>query len=316
MDPTQIDAERSSWRGFNELKYLFIFGDSYSAVGFRPTFKNDNSEPTEEKPIGVDWPGYTWSDDQPIWVNHLINIYAEKTLLVYDYAEGGHRVLNVAMQVRKSFLRGAGRKDRDNAWTAEDSLFVTWVGINDIAGPINVDQMLDTLFELQDEIYKAGVRNFLLFNIPPLPKQKKPSAMLERVADRRTLWNDLLSQKLAIFAKTHPGSSTFLFDAHSLFTRILESPESFGFSVDLDSGADMDGSIGPDVGMSMDGVIWCDHIHPTTVTHKIIAREVAKYMTGQEEVLEREPRWMAKGEEEEEDEGMNFWKSEADPAPV
>lgn len=56
-------------------------------------------------------------------VNHLINIYAENKLLVYDYAEGGHRVWNVAIQVRKAFLQGVGRANGAHAWTAEDSLF-------------------------------------------------------------------------------------------------------------------------------------------------------------------------------------------------
>ncbi|KAG8983886.1 hypothetical protein FRB94_002247 [Tulasnella sp. JGI-2019a] len=284
MNPTEID-QTHPWRGFNKLKYLFVFGDSYSAVGFRPSLKD--FEPTEERPIGVEWPGHTWSKNQPVWVNHLINIYAEETLLVYDYAEGGHTVRNVAMQVKDAFLTGAGREDRGNTWKAEDSLFVTWVGINDIAGPIDVDKTLETLFELQDEIHKAGARNFLLFNIPPLPRQMKsssarPSTFLEQATNRRTLWNDLLSQRLSSFAEMYPGSSTFLFDAHALFTEILDSPTSFGFSTDRD------------VGTSMDGEVWCDHIHPTTATHKIVAREVFKFLTGNADVLEREPRWTVK----------------------
>lgn len=36
----------------------------------------------------------------------------------------------------------------------------------------DVTSTLDTLFELQDEMYKAGARNFLLVNVPPLPKQR------------------------------------------------------------------------------------------------------------------------------------------------
>ncbi|KAG8852532.1 hypothetical protein FRB96_008627 [Tulasnella sp. 330] len=143
----------------------------------------------------------------------------------------------------------------------------------------DVEGTLDQLFGLQDHLFKAGARNFLLVNIPPLPRQSQPSPVRQTVADRRTQWNELLVQKLATFAETHTGSSTFLFDSHTLFTNILDSPASFGFSAD------------PDVGTIMDNEVWCDHIHPTTATHKIVAREIFKFMTGTEEVKEREPRW-------------------------
>ncbi|KAG8983888.1 hypothetical protein FRB93_006918 [Tulasnella sp. JGI-2019a] len=86
------------------------------------------------------------------------------------------------------------------------------------------------------------------------------------------------SQRLSSFSETHPGSSTFLFKAHTLFTEILDSLTSLGFSTDRD------------VGTSMDGEVWCNHIQPTMVMCKVVAREVFNFLTSKD-VSEREPHW-------------------------
>lgn len=176
----------------------------------------------------------------------------------------------------------------------------------------DVNETLDHLFVLQEELYEAGARNFLFMNVPPLPGLPKSifkgemkvnshqiyqsliksnslvqPEMLKRADERRLLWNTLLSQKAAAFAESHVACSAFVFDAHSLFTRILTDPPSFGFPS------------GGRVGMARDGEVWCDHIHPTTTTHDIVARELAKFLAGRD-VEERQPRLATTHREDEE----------------
>ncbi|KAG9029374.1 hypothetical protein FRB95_005381 [Tulasnella sp. JGI-2019a] len=278
MDPTIIDPKRK-WSGFDNLKYIFVFGDSYSSVGFPPSCP----EPTEDQPLGVEWPGQTWSDDKPVWIGHLINSYVKDPVLVYDYAVGGSFYSDIGVQVKKYFMEGAGNAECDG-WQPDDSLFVTWVGVNDVGCDSETKVPLEALFSFQDELYHAGARNFLFLNVPPLPRAASSEGSITRERLRRSQacldWNALLAQKINHFAPSHshPQASAFLFDVHDLFTRILRNPPSFGFSS------------GKDVGTGFDDEVWVDGIHPSTQTQKIIAREVASFMTGKE-VEEREPRY-------------------------
>ncbi|KAG8901463.1 hypothetical protein FRB99_005292 [Tulasnella sp. 403] len=67
-------------------------------------------------------------------VGHLAASHNEAGFLVYDYAVGGHTVDDVADQVRQGFLTNEGGKTKKAIkWGAADSLFVTWVGFNDVA---------------------------------------------------------------------------------------------------------------------------------------------------------------------------------------
>ncbi|KAG8874118.1 hypothetical protein FRB98_008629 [Tulasnella sp. 332] len=269
MDPTVIDLKRK-WRGFENLAYLFVFGDSYSSVGFPPPCP----EPTKDQPLGVEWPGQTWSDDKAIWVAHLISSYAKNTILVYDYAVGGSCAGDVGFQVNKYFMQGAGNAECDG-WQPDDSLFaVTWVGVNDVAYDSQIERPLTDLFKYQDDLYQAGARNFLFLNVPPLPRAATPDASISRerlLREQACLeWNTLLSQKIPLFMSSHPLATVFLYDAHSLFTSILRSPENYGFPR------------GEDVGTGFDGAVWVDGIHPSTQTQKIVAREVASFLAGRE----------------------------------
>jgi len=281
MDPSIIDPNRK-WRGYDQLKYLFVFGDSYSAVGFPPTCP----EPDKANPIGVPWPGSTWSEDKPIWVGHLIDRYTKQDLLVYDYAIGGYTVTGVAAQIQDYFLKSDGPgSDERKRWKAEDSLSIIWVGVNDIAGEIDVEKSLKRLFQSQDELYKSGARNFLVFNVPPLPNRWstfKHSVVPSRVLREKNCaeWNARLPALISSFTHDeHPDTSTFLFDAHAVFERVLADPTSHGFG-------DADG----EAGAAADGEVWVDFIHPTSAMHRIIAEEVARFLTGREDV-EREPRF-------------------------
>ncbi|KAG8955242.1 hypothetical protein FRC00_005548, partial [Tulasnella sp. 408] len=76
-------------------------GDSYSAVGYEP-----DDKPSEETPLGVEFPGDTWVEDKkPNWVGHLINRYYPKSpLLVYDYAVGGDNIKGLERQIKRQQL--------------------------------------------------------------------------------------------------------------------------------------------------------------------------------------------------------------------
>ncbi|KAG8901465.1 hypothetical protein FRB99_005294 [Tulasnella sp. 403] len=262
-------VQSGSWRGYESLKHVFVFGDSYSSVGF----ESGVSKPTPDMPLGVPWPGKTYCGPrEPNWVGHLSVSYNKSGFLVYDYAVGGHTVTDVADQVRLRFLVNEGDKMKEAIkWAAADSLFVTWVGTNDVAyANFDAKRSVRYLFTLQQELYRAGARNFLLLNVPPLPLPMSKASethpqLLARIR-RCTDWNNMLSKLIDTFVEQHQGSSVFLFDAHACFERMFNDPPKYGFPK---------GS-----GKAYDKHMYVDHIHPSSGMHKVIAEELAAFLNG------------------------------------
>jgi hypothetical protein len=137
-------AIRPHWRGFGAIKhivilYVFILsrttywqhsrlysGDSYSSVGY----DSRSPHPTPENPLGVEFPGFTWTrtSDDPNWVGHLITEYCPRpSVLVYDYAVGGDTVHGIKHQVRYHFMRSLASKPDWAPWTGHDTLFGTYM---------------------------------------------------------------------------------------------------------------------------------------------------------------------------------------------
>lgn len=96
-------------------------------------------------------------------------------MLVYDYALGGDTVGGVKRQVHKDFLPHLATRPDWAPWSASDTLFITWIGINDCAlnvfsshdPSVAMGKSVEELFALQEELYQAGARNFLFIDVPP-----------------------------------------------------------------------------------------------------------------------------------------------------
>jgi hypothetical protein len=97
-------------------------------------------------------------------VGHLLSSY-QPHLRIYDYAQGGATVSGLSTQIRRKFL---ARHAKNVVWNAEDSLFVLWAGINDLAETGSPVGPIKALFQLMNELHGAGARNFLLLDCPPI----------------------------------------------------------------------------------------------------------------------------------------------------
>ncbi|TFY83715.1 hypothetical protein EWM64_g298 [Hericium alpestre] len=181
----QLDT---SWKGFNAIRNLVIFGDSYSAVGYASNLKELN--PSRERPLGVDFPGITYNEaEKPNWVGHLITsfIQGRNDILVYDYAKGGATTAGIVQQATHAFLPHVGQRPEWAAWNPSDTLFITWVGINDCAFLRNVQGVqrpIERVFDVQDELCAQGARCFLFIDVPPIersPAGKLSSQLLSLV---------------------------------------------------------------------------------------------------------------------------------------
>ncbi|KAK7691521.1 hypothetical protein QCA50_004920 [Cerrena zonata] len=99
-------------------------------------FKEHNY-PSEEHPLGIAYPGVTYAEpDQPNWVGYLATEFSPAPghpLVVFDYAVGGQTVEGVASQIKDQFMDHIADRPEWAQWSSSDTLFATWVGINDCA---------------------------------------------------------------------------------------------------------------------------------------------------------------------------------------
>lgn len=225
----------SSWRGLSQTENWFIFGDSYSSVNEDDDFL---PKPTATHPLGTPepFPGDPWTGDGPNWVGHLLlllqpDAYAYQTtstpgspppanaratpirtrplppgsLRIYDYAKGGDTVLGLASQVRQKFL---ARHAKSVSWTAENSLFVLFIGINDLAETAFPARPMKQLFQLVNELYDAGARNFLFIDCPPIHRTPSADPDFGPDSTRYEDWNKMLFTHAKAFVTQHQDYTT------------------------------------------------------------------------------------------------------------
>jgi phospholipase/lecithinase/hemolysin len=85
-------------------------------------------------------------------------------------------------------------------------------------------------------------------------------------------WNAKLPELAEVFKRAHPGVAIAIYNAHALFTKVLDKPDEYGFK-DAFS-----------IGDSDDKCIWKDELHPTSAMHKVLAADIAEFLTGLEQV--------------------------------
>ncbi|KAF8831225.1 hypothetical protein HHX47_DHR1000591 [Lentinula edodes] len=91
--------------------------------------------------------------------------YAENPILVYDYAVGGATIDGVKVQVETFFLgqAGVGTNPDWARWSSEETLFA-----------------MAKLYNLQEQLYNAGARNFLFIDVPPIARSPAGLQLIQR----------------------------------------------------------------------------------------------------------------------------------------
>lgn len=120
-------------------------------------------------------------------LDHLSANFNTSLTLNYNFASGGATtdpslvapfepyptVLSLINQTNE-FSALVGSKPSFAPWTAEDSLFSIWMGVNDVgnswydtsAWPALGNSILDVYFNCVKQMYDAGGRSFALLNVP------------------------------------------------------------------------------------------------------------------------------------------------------
>ncbi|KAL8718971.1 MAG: hypothetical protein Q9225_003964 [Loekoesia sp. 1 TL-2023] len=128
------------WPGWQGVRYLFTFGDSYTST----SFNIHGTQPNPENPLGNPaYPGAT-SADGPNYVDFLTTTYNQSFIETFNLGYGGATidpslvgspygliVQSFRQQVQEEFLPTYARHSGVD-WSGSNTLFTVFFGINDV----------------------------------------------------------------------------------------------------------------------------------------------------------------------------------------
>lgn len=289
--------------GWSQLKYFFVFGDSYTQTGFNLT--NGSPLPTPGNPLGnPPYPGFT-SSSGPNWIDFLTTEFNQSNVLTYNMAFGGATVdedlivafqptvLSIKDQVQTLFLPNLANQ---TFWTSSDSLFFIWDGVNDVGRTYSSGVDLDALynqviaeyFVLVNELYDAGARNFMFLDVPPIERSPGTTVLGPDVEaeekSARLLFNGKLAQSTGQLLQNHTDAKAFIFKSSAVFTKLLDDPAPFGiknttgFCQDYSGGTSTPTTFLPECGIPVNEYLWLNTLHPTWTVHQEVAKELANFV--------------------------------------
>lgn len=118
------------------------------------------------------------------WVGMVTEQLNSSLVLTYDFAYYGADISNAIINtgVTTDLIAQVGQFEKNMVpapteapWTAEDLLVAVWIGINDIGqcfwqssnyASCPIDEALTKYFDLMQNLYKDGARNFVVNTVP------------------------------------------------------------------------------------------------------------------------------------------------------
>lgn len=234
-------------------------GDSYTATGFNVS----GAQPSPSNPMGNPALGSATFTRGENWVGYLTETYNRTFIESYDFAVGGATINGsivasatpMDVQITTSFEPNYSPA---TFWTGGNSVFLVWIGINDIiktyaAGneTTEIPILINAYRALLSNLYTHGARKFMLVNIPPLDRSPNIVALgntaVVEFATAVSTYNTALIPMVEKFKAAKRGvrslksngsreelmnSQVFaeLYDIHTYMSTVLGSPMTYGFT--------------------------------------------------------------------------------------
>ncbi|KAK4494638.1 hypothetical protein PRZ48_013994 [Zasmidium cellare] len=171
----------------------------------------------------------------------------------YNYAVGANMVNASRAHVAGGFKVGGPIKDlrdqekefakNDVLWVSENTIFIHWFGINDVAIQVwsgrNLNDSeailrpdIDDYFGLFERQHSLGARSFVTILMPPIHRAPifnygfSPEA--REVQSLTEYWNDYMQEERKKFLLHYPNTTSIVFDPSPAFNRILDDPHNYG----------------------------------------------------------------------------------------
>jgi len=273
--------------------HMVIFGDSLS--------DNGNSYERTQHFVPQTPPYFQGRfSDGPVWAELLAQTLSPDASFLQDYALGGAGVTAEDEDIDGLFTLGNQVKDylnQSNQVVREDDLFVIWIGANNyLILPDDEKETVETVklgtANALDKLLAAGAKNFIVINLPELSKTPFAQSLSEEDFDKISRYtlkhNQMLDKLIADYQKEYPDVHWKLYDIHTMFNKVLVSPESYGFSNVSDTCFEEDLSASlkmrPVIRMEKlynieppsgcEDYLFFDPVHPTAKAHRIMAMEI------------------------------------------
>jgi phospholipase/lecithinase/hemolysin len=296
-----------------QFKDFIVFGDSLSDTGNIAERSSDD--------LGISYPGSEFNYDKGRFTNGKdtdpaartrTRVWHEQLAMLFlgvprakpslnggsNYAFGGAKTIDSDTNravVEDPFFGNEIKLTIDNMGKqvsdylrshnpAADSLFIVWGGSNDLLDKPDSTTVAETASNVSGiitRLAKAGARNFLVPNVPPLhltpnyAKDAKAGDLARVSAEYRDALSVALDNVQTTLAAGSPSITVNIYrlDVYSFFLRIYGNPNPYGITNVTDPAQGED-KANPDRYLSWDG------LHPTTIGHYLLAAEAYTVLTG------------------------------------
>jgi phospholipase/lecithinase/hemolysin len=160
-----------------------------------------------------------------------------------------------------------------------NALYAVWGGANDylFGQDINVERTIENLSNGIGTLVQAGAKNILVFNLPDLGKVPivLGTENSENLTNLTNLHNGALADTLSQFSNV-PDLNIIPVDINSLFGKVLDDPDKFGFPFTETSCVVYRIEINQVLRTcdNPNDYLFFDEVHPTTNAHKLVAQTV------------------------------------------
>ncbi|KAK3698890.1 hypothetical protein LTR37_016767 [Vermiconidia calcicola] len=205
-------------------------------------------------------------------------------------------VLSLKDQIYDEYLPKYSSHPSFFKWKADNTLFASFLGINDIGNAYANGNASWVLAEdiaeygrLMDVVYQSGARNFLFLNVPPV--NRSPLTVAQGIsaedleADYIAAYNANITRMAANLSSTYKDATTFMFDTNSLFTQVLDDPCSYeetcpyrnttDYCEWYENGTDSWYTSFKNCSIPVDEYFWLNSLHPTFRVMNATARAIA-----------------------------------------
>lgn len=225
-------------------------------------------------------------------MGYVTEQYNTSLVLTYDWAYYGADVSNAIINTGVTTDVIAQVAEFEDAlvpapstapWTAENTLFAVWIGVNDIGEcfweqteytTCPIDDVMTQYFSLLQQLYDDGARQFVLNTVPPFYKAPTFDAYTDEdlagLLSNLDAYNAALESGMTSF-KANNSDITLgqVFNTTSYFWDVLDDPTSYGLDSDITC-ANADGTT----------CVWYDGYHPGQAIHKLVAQGFVEALTG------------------------------------
>ncbi|KAF8857775.1 hypothetical protein BDZ45DRAFT_690689 [Acephala macrosclerotiorum] len=308
---------------WHDTDFLLAFGDSYTYVqgtagrqnySFIGDLQNYSYTPKELLQDEIAQNQIGTSAGGPNWVEYLTGCFSGLPLKcrkqLWDFAFAGSDVSTTYTPLHHSYT--VSFENQITQWNEyakpfipvdlSKALVAIFIGINDISDSIKYTfprnnttdfpsfytEIIDTEFKSIDTIYKAGYRNYLFMNLPPLERTPGNVASTKPLPNSTMVhqYNSIINTTAHTFQSSHPGTKAMVFDTYSFLSVILDDPTPYGIKNTTGYCPRYDA---PDIAtnyasygcLPIEEYFWYNTGHITFKVHEFLAGAVGEFLNEQ-----------------------------------